>query len=419
MDPRALARMRQLIDGAVAAFVSVEGHHGPWYETEAAGKFTAFLEKEFGEYSNGPIHDSFFSIFRVCLDLNLNEPGTGGLKPGYAERAKEIADGVHAFWSSVPRTYMYRFPLVSLTKTPATVLSVACGSGITLDIDGDPGANKLGALTRLLEGPILGPSLAIETSGYSLFGGEDDVCSQLAISACKVTVALGEVLGIFASEYQFGKEQPTKASQREATATRATSMSMPHDFGRALSRVVFARRALQTPGTILTPAHERSAAELHEYVGRYLTKVGTIIGKARVHLTKKVPANETGEQRRARVDSEHCARIATAAEWMFDANSGAVSAMSYVQLAIAFEALYGGTKDDPVVETLSNRLVYGLASSEVERDTLAQRFHVFYGKRSRIVHSGASRLMPDETELFRWGMDTLRRALAHEIGLAA
>lgn len=45
---------------------------------------------------------------------------------------------------------------------------------------------------------------------------------------------------------------------------------------------------------------------------------------------------------------QHCARIATAAEWLFDAVNESASAIAFVQVTIGFEALYGGENNDPV-----------------------------------------------------------------------
>jgi hypothetical protein len=224
---------------------------------------------------------------------------------------------------------------------------------------------------------------------------------------------------VFAQEHQFGTIPPTKAQQRDAASGSKNDINMPVDFSRALSRVILANRTLRTAGTVLTPTHERTSEELIKYLNERLQQIGRVVEKARRHLTTKEPANATEVQKRALDEAEHCSRIVTAAEWMFDATSGSGSAMNYVQLAIAFEALYGGTKEDRVVETLSNRLVYGLARSGSERSYLNRRFTKFYTKRNSIVHHGATRLLPDEVELFAWAAVTLKNALAHEMQLAS
>jgi hypothetical protein len=408
--------MKELVDEAVAAYIAAEAHPGPWYRSEAAGKLGAFIAKHYGDYSNNPDGDAYFSIFRACMDLNLNETGSTKLKPGFDKRASDIAGLTYKFWSSVPRTYIYRFPLQSLTKTPRPVPPIDCGHGITLDLEGEPQSEPVTTLSVYLDGAAAGPCLAIESRGFSLFGGDDDVCSQMALRTCKVVIALGTVLGIFGDTSTWVAVPAANARQQDLASKNNLDVNLPQDFARALSRVALTNRARFTPETHLQPAHERSAEELHAYLGR-LKQIGSIIEKAQKRLTTKEPANATDAQREEFAENEHCARMTTAAEWLFDAGSSSPSAMSYVQLAIGFEALFGGTKDEPVVETLNNRLAYSLASASGERSWLSRKFTAFYAKRSRIVHHGASRLLPDEAELFNWGIATLRRALANEMTL--
>jgi hypothetical protein len=91
--------------------------------------------------------------------------------------------------------------------------------------------------------------------------------------------------------------------------------------------------------------------------------------------------------------------------------------VSYVQVAIGFEALYGGSKDEPVVQTLASRVAHGLARTVERRQDLLRRFVEFYKKRSAIVHSGANRLIADEVETPGWARQTLRHAIRHELFL--
>jgi hypothetical protein len=85
--------------------------------------------------------------------------------------------------------------------------------------------------------------------------------------------------------------------------------------------------------------------------------------------------------------NQHCARIATAAEWLFDSEHDVQSATTFIQAAIAPESLYGGGIDEPVGKTLSNRLAYSLGKSAREREQLQVLFENFYVTGSRVVHS--------------------------------
>jgi Apea-like HEPN len=114
---------------------------------------------------------------------------------------------------------------------------------------------------------------------------------------------------------------------------------------------------------------------------------------------------------------QHYARIATAAEWMFDAETEAATAMTFVQVAIAFEALYGGSKDDSIGKTLSNRVVYSLGKSPANREDHISAFLEFYSTRSIVVHSEATRLSKLQRTQFANGKQMLRQCLRHEMAL--
>ena len=124
------------------------------------------------------------------------------------------------------------------------------------------------------------------------------------------------------------------------------------------------------------------------------------------------------EAAQAQLD-RHCARIATAAEWLFDATHDQASATTFVQTAIGFEALYGGAKGEPVIETLANRVAYSLGTSPQSREQTARAFTEFYDTRSAVVHSGASRLTTEQQRQLTNAQSTLRKALRHEMRLVS
>jgi len=114
---------------------------------------------------------------------------------------------------------------------------------------------------------------------------------------------------------------------------------------------------------------------------------------------------------------QHCARIATSTEWLFDAVNESASAIAFVQVAIGFEALFGGDVNDPIKKTLSNRVAYSLGKSPLEREELADLFIKFYDTRSKVVHTGASRLNMEQRKQFEFGKDVLGRCQLHELSL--
>jgi hypothetical protein len=138
----------------------------------------------------------------------------------------------------------------------------------------------------------------------------------------------------------------------------------------------------------------------------------------------RIRSQVTTEERLERVGrvltreaDDHCARIATAAEWLFDAEYQPKSATTLMQTAIALEALHGGGERDPIRSTLANRIAYSLGVTAAERTELMSFVHRFHDTRSSVVHRGASRLNGDQP--FNWmpGRTFCRKRLRHEMRL--
>jgi len=121
----------------------------------------------------------------------------------------------------------------------------------------------------------------------------------------------------------------------------------------------------------------------------------------------------------AKAIDQHCGRIAASSEWLFDALRSERSVMGYVQTCIAFEALYGGTKGDAIVHTLSNRVAYALGETVTRRNLILKRFAAFYDRRSKIVHSGAVALSDEDVEMLGWARQTLFDSLRWELKIFA
>ena len=110
--------------------------------------------------------------------------------------------------------------------------------------------------------------------------------------------------------------------------------------------------------------------------------------------------------------------LVLAGRWLFDSYANHDSVMSLMQAAIVLEVLLGGgAKGDEIGLTtlLSNRCAYMLAESTAERDQLLDAFREIYKTRSKIVHTGTSRLSSDEQRQ-RWQLwDMCHRVVRHEI----
>jgi hypothetical protein len=324
------------------------------------------------------------------------------------EQRERVAEAVVVFWQTIPIAYEFAFLIPGI---PPVAEVIAIAPGLRLDKREQQRTSAFGlyglgggllsgggALSSLVD-PQSEPAqmvscLTVESEGVMRFSS--GLAASDAIRRASIVLQLGAVVGAL---QQHWRSFESSASGSYAKLDRGSGgkgeeqdVSLPARFADALIHYTVQEK---------------------EAVVQRLKSIGVVL--LREPLREEKPgANEPPDEWEL---NRHCGRIATAAEWLFDSEGGH-SATHLVQLAIAFEALYGGKEGEPVTETLANRVAYSLGSSPAQREDLRKNFAAFYGVRSKVVHSGATKLTPEQHAQFSWGRDVLYRALRHELTLA-
>ncbi len=97
-------------------------------------------------------------------------------------------------------------------------------------------------------------------------------------------------------------------------------------------------------------------------------------------------------------------RVLNAARWYFDSHCGSNDQVRFVQIATAFEILLGDQKqgrETGLSTLMANRCAYMLGRNEIQRTRIRTAFMDGYDIRSRIVHTGKTRLSHAERAQFR------------------
>ena len=404
MHPQAKQRLRELVLGAVDG-LEVGSHDLNTSGTHSVlPPLTKFVEENCGEWV-----DPFFAFVDVLVSVENAVKSVGLLtQPGPMrnvisdEQRQLIANRVAEFWDTVPKSYEFIFPLpafplfnadielapgIKLKNVPqSTVDDTSMGIGVPL--------NTLAGVPQ----PLMA-SLAVTGQGLMLFANAADPAAASAIRRAKTVLQLGEV--------------------EDAFALTATKFRPPHHISHvpaASSEAVVLPVALA--GALARLMVKQTDTQPQVSLKERLRTVGLVLAReVQWDPTRKRPTWGSAEAAHAQVN-RHCARIATAAEWLFDATHEQPSATTFVQTAIGFEALYGGSKGEPVIETLANRVAYSLGTSPQGREQTARAFSDFYETRSAVVHSGATRLTREQQRQLANAQITLKLALRHEMRLA-
>jgi hypothetical protein len=415
MHSDAHSRLRQLVEKALDAIVVTADQRVDFKSSyELVDPLQEFLAKNLAKW----VHDDYAFIYsyisiREILGQHglLSTPGPLSSSTSPEQRAR-ATDAICSYWINVPQAYVFKFPLPSFVPLEADV-SIAPGVILTNAHRSEVDHEQMG-LTTTLGDLMSGPAtpcacLQVEANGLMRLGDSTEIPAASAIRTTKIVMALAKVLGVFVSL------TPTINSPKFVTYTvhqglgfESGRASLPAAFGNSLKGCAITR-----PGNPPTLAD----LALLQSLGERLSAVGVVIqADATFADMKKPPKTNVPATADYRL-RQHCARIATAAEWMFDAETEAPTAMAFVQVSIAFEALYGGSKDDAIGKTLSNRVAYSLGRSAAGREELISQFLEFYDTRSIVVHSGATRLTKLQRTQFANGKEMLGQCLRHEMGL--
>jgi hypothetical protein len=288
--------------------------------------------------------------------------------------------------------------------------SITIFDGVSLEdvprsqVDGDSLQPTLADLTAGAALLSSVPCLKVRGIGLMEMGEAIELPASSAIRLAKIVIQLAHVEGIFGIN---ARSSPAPRSAVYLTPAGLGQMSnkftLPPVFANALPNNTLRQLPL---GSALTT----TSAKRFERIGQVLA----LDAKRR---DAKQPSSKDKDALAQYRLIQHCARIATASEWLFDAVNDSPSATAFVQLAIGFETLYGGESTDPVKQTLSNRVAYSLGKNPGERQDLAEKFVEFYTSRSKVVHTGVSSLNVEQRRQFEFGKELLNRCLRHELSL--
>jgi hypothetical protein len=335
---------------------------------------------------------------------------------------KRIAQEFADWWRSVPRKYSIDFPLPAVKWVGDQPIAIGPGIELAYVVNKGTAAPITGGLLSGLGSPLLSALAQQDTTtcvlrmdclGLIAVLTPDQLTVSRAIRRAKQVLQLALIVGAFETGYTGAAASQSVTAQDRGSPEEKLTILLPGGFASTLAKLVFSD---PLPKAGVTEA----AAQIAENTARreqQFSRIGKIVHGATLASGVKEAARGKSQLSREDYVNLHCARIVTACEWLQDSESETSSAMAYVQVAIGFEALYGGGKGEPVVETLANRVAYSLGRLSEERAELRSAFVDFYDKRSSIVHNGSSLLDSDETKQLAWGKGTLRKALTHELGV--
>jgi hypothetical protein len=414
MHPEAARRLQEMARGVIDQIEIGE------LQTLKVGESIAVFEqmgdllaKQKGEW----FQDDYAWLYAyVSIRIALRDGGyltrIGQLRDMATEAERNaLSEKVKEYWLAVPHDYVFTFPLPGISiADPITICS-----GVTLvnvphsEVDEasmrlTSGLSGLLGAARQLTGC---PSVKVPAKGLIELRESTEVPAAVAIRIAKIVIQLARVEEIFQGTSDTVEAPPKFAtySVSGGSTPLLQNVTLPPSFAIALRK-----SALKQKPAGLGASDIQLRSELFSRIG----VVVELDGKRR--SAKQPPNNDRGALAQYHL-IQHCARIATATEWLFDAENEVAPAMAFVQVAIGFEALYGGEINDPIKKTLSNRVAYSLGKSPGEREELANLFVDFYDTRSKVVHTGASRLNLNQRKQFEFGKNVLGRCLHHELSM--
>lgn len=119
-------------------------------------------------------------------------------------------------------------------------------------------------------------------------------------------------------------------------------------------------------------------------------------------------------------DVEANRRIISAARWLLNSHAADDELLAFVQATVALEILLGEQSANEKIgltELLRNRCAYLIANSAKERDDILKLFNEIYTVRSKIVHTGKSRLNMRESFLLSEARRLARKVIQKEVDL--
>lgn len=113
-------------------------------------------------------------------------------------------------------------------------------------------------------------------------------------------------------------------------------------------------------------------------------------------------------------------KILLACQWLFDSYSGKNELLSFIQTTVVIEILLGDKIYSDQIGLgvlLRNRCAYLIGNTQSEREEVLKDFQSIYQVRSKIVHSGKSRINYCERQLFHKLQWMCLRVIQEEVKL--
>ncbi len=106
----------------------------------------------------------------------------------------------------------------------------------------------------------------------------------------------------------------------------------------------------------------------------------------------------------------------SACKWCFDAAIEENETLSFLQICIGLEALFGDTTyNGALAETLADRCSYLVGNNIKGRKNIKDGFKKLYEARSKLVHGNALELTNSQSGLLGWGKHILNTSILKEI----
>lgn len=298
------------------------------------------------------------------------------------ESIKNLARIIIEKISILPRSYLFKFPVPSLT---------ALKEPINFDdtIRFFPGK---GIINTPLGLKLSTSKIHIEAEGYA-HGSRHNSAAKNALAKLKVTCKIADLYGLFI--YHRG----------------GTPMSL--DFGSIKTRRMFSveiEESFNDPSSI-------GSFEVELGISNYLNDIH--LGFAHdnelyieqfnnIKLATSLIFNEKAE--------DNVRSIRRALEWLFDASVDEDPTTSFVKTCIGLEALLAEKSENiGITEQLADRCAFLLSKTVMERKKTKEIMKHIYQLRSKIVHGNISGITHKEKNTAVQARDFLRRALRVEI----
>jgi len=113
-------------------------------------------------------------------------------------------------------------------------------------------------------------------------------------------------------------------------------------------------------------------------------------------------------------------KLLNACKWYYEGRVGDDQLLSFIQNTVVLEILLGEKLISDKIgigELLRNRCAYFISNSDKERETILNEFKKIYAIRSKIVHSGKSKLNSKEIVLLKMLRFLCSRVIQKELSL--